>query len=466
MMVEGVHNGSNGAILHTVEELGKVPESWNGIPITIGHPQVNGQYVSAGNPQVLADWSAGTIFNTHMEGTDLKAEAWINEEDIVRINPDLHQRILEGETIEVSVGVFSDEEQVEGTFNNEHYTAIAHNHRPNHLALLPDEVGACSIEDGCGIRVNKKGGKMTEKKTVPIVNSDNEIVVMKELNRAAFTVNTTGFYELSHKAMDALDAKDGNGFTYYLEEMFDGELIFRERNYNNGNSTAKYYKQSYQENAAGEIELIGEAVQVKREISYPTVVQANADGTVKRRRTKFNTNNSKIMADVKIVVDGLINNANTTYEEADREWLEGLTEEQLNKMTPVTVEKEVPAKVTNEQIMSAFTESMKTPEDFLKVVPAGMRDQLQSGLELQANTKTKMVDGIIANTEEGTWTKEELEAMPFNSVAKIYKTCKATEDVGTVVDYSAMGGGIQNNNSEEQVEVMAPMGVEFKTSEN
>ena len=31
MMVEGVHNGSHGPILHTIEELGKFPGAWNGI---------------------------------------------------------------------------------------------------------------------------------------------------------------------------------------------------------------------------------------------------------------------------------------------------------------------------------------------------------------------------------------------------------------------------------------------------
>jgi hypothetical protein len=461
MMVQGVHSGSHGAILHTIDELGKFPESWNGIPLTVGHPQVDGQYVSATSPQILSEWSVGSVFNTHVEGEDLKAEAWINKEDIIRIDSNLLERINNGEVIEVSVGVFSDEEPQSGIFNNEEYTAVAHNHVPNHLALLPDEVGACSINDGCGIRVNKKGGKMAEKKTVPIVNDDNEIVVMKELNRKQFSVNATGFYELSYKVMDALDAKDGNGFTYYLEEMFENELIFRERNY--GTNSTKYYKQSYQENAAGEVELTGEAVQVKKEISYPNVIQMNAEGT-KRKRTKFNTNNSKIMADVKKLADGLIANAATTYNEDDRGWLEGLSEEQLTKMSPVTVEKEVPAVVTNEQIMSAFTESMKTPEDFLKVIPESMRDQFQSGLAMQANAKTKMVEGIMANTDEGLWKKEELEAMSMDAVTKVYKTCGIQETSQT--DYSAMGANGIKVNAEPEVAPLAPIGVEFETAKN
>ena len=46
MMVEGVHAGSQGAVYHSMDELGKVPESWNGRPIVIDHPMIDGIPVS------------------------------------------------------------------------------------------------------------------------------------------------------------------------------------------------------------------------------------------------------------------------------------------------------------------------------------------------------------------------------------------------------------------------------------
>ena len=39
MMVEGVHSGSKGSILHLANEMGKIPASWNGIPAVINHPK-------------------------------------------------------------------------------------------------------------------------------------------------------------------------------------------------------------------------------------------------------------------------------------------------------------------------------------------------------------------------------------------------------------------------------------------
>jgi len=450
MMVHGVHSGSHGAVFHTTEELGKVPESWNGIPVTIGHPQVNGQYASANSPAVLSEWSVGTVFNTHMDGDQLKAEAWILKENMESMNPELLQRINDGERIEVSVGVFSDEEIIDGTFENETYVAIARNHRPDHLALLPDQVGACSIEDGCGIRVNKR--VMTEKNKF-IVNDENREKVLKELNRNGFVINQTGFNELRGKAWDTIDAKDGNGFSFYLEEMFDNELIFRERNYTL--NTTKLFKQSYIENAAGEVELTGEAVQVKREVNYPVVPQIN--GQAKGRRTKFNNNNmaekEKCTDCVRKAAGNLIANKATSYAEADREWLEALSEEQLEKMTPIVKKVVEKTPVVNKVL---------TTEEYLKTVPAEVREQVENGLRVNAEQRIAMVTAITAN-EDSAFSKEDLEAMPMETLQKVYKMANVTKEAGTDNIYI---GSPSPQVNENEVEVMAPVGVEFETSKN
>jgi hypothetical protein len=178
MMVEGVHSGSHGPILHLAEDLGRYPESWDGMPVTIGHPLVGGQFVSANSPAVLQDWMVGRIFNTQITDSALRAEAWLDEVTLERISESTLERINNGEIIEVSIGIFSDEETVAGVWNNERYTAIARNHRPNHLALLPDEVGACSIVDGCGIRVNKQEKTKDVEQEKMIVNTENQSEVL------------------------------------------------------------------------------------------------------------------------------------------------------------------------------------------------------------------------------------------------------------------------------------------------
>jgi hypothetical protein len=162
MMVEGVHRGSHGPLLHQIDELGHFPEAWNGIPVVINHPEIDGQSVSANDPEIVEHQTIGRVYHTWVDGNRLRAEAWIDEEKLQQLSAELLAQFKKGELVEVSLGMFSDEEKVEGNWNSEKYSGIARNHRPDHLALLPGGVGACSIADGCGIRLNKEGGEETE----------------------------------------------------------------------------------------------------------------------------------------------------------------------------------------------------------------------------------------------------------------------------------------------------------------
>jgi len=154
MMVEGVHNGSHGPLLHKIDELGKYPEVWNGIPVVLDHPTVDGVPVSANHPDIVDNVMLGRVYNTYVEDNKLKSEVWFDEERLSEVAPEVYEALNNGKLLEVSVGVFSDEEEVEGEWQGEKYVAVAHNHRPDHLAVLVESVGACSIKDGCGLGVN------------------------------------------------------------------------------------------------------------------------------------------------------------------------------------------------------------------------------------------------------------------------------------------------------------------------
>ena len=159
IMVPGVHNGSHGPILHTEEELSRFVESWNGIPVLIGHPQVDGADVSANDPSLVDSSVIGRIYNAVYARGKLRAEAWLDESRLKSKNSGLVKHLKDGKPLEVSMGAFWDEEEATGTWNGETYGAISHNYRPDHLALLPDAVGACSWYDGGGIRTNAQERK-------------------------------------------------------------------------------------------------------------------------------------------------------------------------------------------------------------------------------------------------------------------------------------------------------------------
>jgi hypothetical protein len=155
LMVEGVHDGSDGPTLYTRQELSKYPASWNGRPIPVYHPEDEIGPISCNDPQIIQERSVGQLFGVHYTDGKLRGEAWIDEERARRISPATMARVENGEPLEVSTGVFTEDERVQGNWNGETYHAIARNLRPDHLALLPDEVGACSLADGCGIRANR-----------------------------------------------------------------------------------------------------------------------------------------------------------------------------------------------------------------------------------------------------------------------------------------------------------------------
>ena len=155
MMVEGVHNGNQGAIYHPIEELGKVPASWNGIPVVINHPEEEGIAVSANSPDIIDNVTVGRVYNTSVDGNKLKAEVWIDEDKLNTVCPKVLDNINDTKEVEVSLGMFTDNEESEGEWNGEKYVKIARNHRPDHLAILPDAIGACSCADGCGLGANK-----------------------------------------------------------------------------------------------------------------------------------------------------------------------------------------------------------------------------------------------------------------------------------------------------------------------
>jgi hypothetical protein len=153
----------NGAKL-TADELGKYVASWDGRPIPLLHPQKQGEHVSANLPDVL-ELRVGTVFNAFMDGDALKAEFWIDDERMDRRGrTQLLSDMVEGKTVmEVSTAYFCDVIQNIGEFKGAKHEVEHRNLRPDHVALLPGEVGACSVADGCGVpRINKTRFTMNE----------------------------------------------------------------------------------------------------------------------------------------------------------------------------------------------------------------------------------------------------------------------------------------------------------------
>src|SRR5262245_55407948 len=155
---EGILND----ILVTAGEFGKFAQSWSGRPVPISHPQAAGGPTSANTPDIWAADVLGHLWNVEIDDAALKGEIWIDL-DKAHIMGErasaIVQKLRRGEPMEVSTAYFCDLDAEPGTWGGRSYTGIARNIRPDHLAILPDEEGACSWADGCGTpRVNEAAG--------------------------------------------------------------------------------------------------------------------------------------------------------------------------------------------------------------------------------------------------------------------------------------------------------------------
>lgn len=189
MITEGVHNGSNGPLYYPANELGKTPAVWNHKPIVVYHPQMNGQAVSACEPAVISRRKVGIILNTQYEtGRNgnpgrLKCESWLEMDRLDKVDHRVLNSLKKGEMVEVSTGLFTDNESIDGLWKKEPFQYIARNYRPDHLAILPDEKGACSIADGAGLLRNSTGDNMTKKEKLVSRLIANEATQWREEDR-------------------------------------------------------------------------------------------------------------------------------------------------------------------------------------------------------------------------------------------------------------------------------------------
>lgn len=176
------------------EELGRFVDAWNDAPLPVHHPMANGLHVSARASDQI-DNSIGRLYDvTFDDGLLLKGMARIDIQKAERLGGDaliVLKALRSGTPIEVSTGYFCDIEDRAGTHDGKEYVGIQRNIRPDHVALLPGEIGACSWQDGCGI---------------PRVNSDLRANLDASLDETLRMVSDAWYSQFQPQSEVAMDA--------------------------------------------------------------------------------------------------------------------------------------------------------------------------------------------------------------------------------------------------------------------
>lgn len=267
-----VNVGMNGAEI-PVDEM--MPESWNGTLVTIGHPKDDGgRYISANDsPAVLEAWGVGRLFHVELtENGRLRGEAYINTSKVDR---ELVEALRNREAqIDVSTAYFSE-------VQDGYYRDI----KPDHLALLPGERGACSWDDGCGVRANQKRGL-----SMQIMEAFNVIkgalgmgvegpkVEVTELTTNKLTdvfgahYQAMGYREIMERVQSQLDALDSGIAVHYLVDLFDDYFVYQARpGAESGESEPRFYRRGYSVGDDGRVVMGADVVEVMKTVSYDPV---------------------------------------------------------------------------------------------------------------------------------------------------------------------------------------------------
>lgn len=156
-IVPGVLPGSKGSLYYPPDQIENSTSQWDDIPLVVYHPIHNGQHVSAKFPGILEKQGVGFIRKSQYKGK-LQHECWFNANDTKRVDRRVYDNLRNRKPIELSTGLFTENEEapIGANWQGRSYTHIARNYKPDHLAILPDQVGACSLNDGCGVLINKK----------------------------------------------------------------------------------------------------------------------------------------------------------------------------------------------------------------------------------------------------------------------------------------------------------------------
>ena len=132
----------------------------------LGHPMVNGKYVSANDPQAVNDYYAGAWAQNVSKANDkVVMDVYVNKA-VADTKPDgkrLIQRLDDmitgnnADPIHVSTGLLLNKEQKAGESKQKKYSWVAHNMQFDHIAILLDEPGAGTPDEGVGMFVNADG---------------------------------------------------------------------------------------------------------------------------------------------------------------------------------------------------------------------------------------------------------------------------------------------------------------------
>lgn len=262
--------------LYPAEEINNSYQTMERKLMPLGHPMVNGKYVSANDPQAVNDYYAGAWAQNVSKASDkVVMDVYVNKA-VAETKPDgkrLIQRLDDmitgnnADPIHVSTGLLLNKEQKAGESKGKKHSWVAHNMQFDHIAILLDEPGAGTPEEGVGMFVNADGQE-GEVETASLIDAANSL---KDglLNKVKFFLthnSDASFDEIYQMLREAIRAPSGSDVYRYVVTVWPDKFIYEEG--------SKLFQQKYliDDNA---VTLVGEPIEVVRK---PTEYEIKTNG--------------------------------------------------------------------------------------------------------------------------------------------------------------------------------------------
>jgi hypothetical protein len=402
------------------------------------------------------------LFNTVIDGKKLKTEAWINLGRVKDLGEEIEEtvdRLLEGEIVEISTGLFSDIEEEEGRFGGKEYSGVWRNVVPDHLAVLSKgKIGACSLADGCGANranqkegVNKMGEEEKKKKDNVASNSksgnnggDDETEIRSFFEKLkgfmGFKVNK----DLSHNSIrSAIESVlgDEEGFSFIVD-VFKSHFIVQKE--------GRLFSRKFNVTEGGRVKLGSESIPVRFEAGFVELIT----NEVEMDKDKF--------------VKELIANEASQFDKDDEEWLSELDEKQLQKLVPLEKKEEVKANELKKTLEEkeghgGVKANEKKPEEkkeekeevtlksYIADAPREIQEILNSGLRAHSSNINGLIEAIKANSRN-RFSEDQLKSFNLETLENL--AVLAAQD-----DYIGRGTPRENAAEDDQLTVPEPLNV-------
>ena len=262
------------SVLYPADQLAAGVSTMEGRPAPAGHPKnAAGQAISALNGDALLTSYIGAVcVNARHEGGRSLVDIKVNESQ-AKAHPDgskLVDRLdaaisgTNSDPIHVSTGLYFEPIATNGEAGGKKYQRIATNLRYDHLAILLNERGAGTPEDGVGMFLNDAGEEEEVERFV--LNTEPEDRRSEGLLATAreWLGKLLGNADISFEQIyDGLRAGLPND-RCWLREVFKGYAVWT-------NPEGQLFRQDYEVAKDGSVSFTGTAQEVTRKVSYQPI---------------------------------------------------------------------------------------------------------------------------------------------------------------------------------------------------